>query len=121
MIFWLGQINDLEKLLKKYKVNINSLDPSGRTRNIRNTLCHKIDVLTSLFFFKALHNAAITGSASIVKLLLEHKADANARDNNGSSVLHYACKCPIDNSDVLKTLLKRPDIQSKILFHHHFF
>lgn len=60
-----------------------------------------------------LHNAAISGTLQIVKLLLDYKADPNLKDSTGATVLHYACKCPVDNSEVLKLLLKRQEIQGK--------
>jgi hypothetical protein len=80
-----------------------------------------------------LHKAALNGcSVQMVKLLLgivtsvtriklpENGIEANYQDNNGWAVLHCAAKCPIDNSDVFKLILKRQDIRGFSLFSHFF-
>ena len=41
----------------------------------------------------------------------------NVTDNEGLSVLHSACKCPIDNTDNIKHLLKKSDCDGNFLFN----
>lgn len=47
---------------------------------------------TTCDFLTALHVAAHCGHVKIAKLLLDHKADVNARALNGFTPLHIACK-----------------------------
>jgi ankyrin repeat protein len=44
------------------------------------------------FFFTPLHNAAYHGQVEISRILLQHKADQNALDQDGRTLLHSASK-----------------------------
>lgn len=46
-----------------------------------------------------LHNAVYNGLLEKVQLLIENKADVNARDNTGYTPLHFA----INDTEILKT------------------
>ena len=38
-----------------------------------------------------LHYAVMRGAVNVIELLLQHKANLYAVDNEGNSVLHFAC------------------------------
>lgn len=62
-------------------------------------------------YLTALHVAAHCGHVSVAKLLLDRKADPNARALNGFTPLHIACKK--NRSKVVELLLKyRASIES---------
>ena len=48
-------------------------------------------------------------------IFLDSGIDPNIQDNKGWAVLHYAVKCPIDNTDVLKYLLKKENLQIDVI------
>ena len=52
-----------------------------------------------------LHAAALTGNGDVAELLLDHRADVNARTNNGSTPLHYAAEK--GHQEVAELLLTR--------------
>ena len=53
-----------------------------------------------------LHGAARTGNVLLVQLLLEHHADARARDGTGATPAHVAIRAKADGArDVLAVLL----------------
>jgi len=58
----------------------------------------------------ALHVSAVLPDASLSKILLEHRAQVDARDSNGLSALHFAsaylCCAPIASDDGETTLVE---------------
>jgi ankyrin repeat protein len=56
-----------------------------------------------------LHNACEKGSEKIVRLLLEERAELNARLLNGMTPLHVAAQA--GHLEIVKILLERPDIK----------
>lgn len=55
----------------------------------------------------ALWHAAAAGSHSCLAALLDHGADANARDLHGVTALHAACRAPFDPARLVAALLAR--------------
>jgi ankyrin repeat protein len=43
----------------------------------------------------SLHQAAYAGHTDVVKVLLQHGADVQAKDTDGQTPLHKACKCTL--------------------------
>src|SRR5690606_38770213 len=88
-----GQTENVEKLLKSNKVEINSLDAYGNA---------------------ALICAANKGYRDIVELLIKGGADLNIQDENGDTALSAAAK--IERADIVDLLIKSGanlDIQDK--------
>lgn len=57
-----------------------------------------------LYYFLALHAAALSGHVSTVKLLLEHKAQVDALDVMKHTPLFRACE--MGHKEVIQTLIK---------------
>eukprot|EP01114_Cavostelium_apophysatum_P011413 TRINITY_DN2565_c0_g1_i1.p1 TRINITY_DN2565_c0_g1~~TRINITY_DN2565_c0_g1_i1.p1 ORF type:complete len:1758 (-),score=465.77 TRINITY_DN2565_c0_g1_i1:1914-7187(-) len=85
-----GDTANITKLLKKNKSLINAADSHGKS---------------------PLHKAVIAGRVPIVKLLLDYHPDINMPDSNGWTALHYATVSPVNNTEMLRLLLKQPNIK----------
>eukprot|EP01119_Soliformovum_irregulare_P002871 TRINITY_DN1312_c0_g1_i1.p1 TRINITY_DN1312_c0_g1~~TRINITY_DN1312_c0_g1_i1.p1 ORF type:complete len:1707 (+),score=610.26 TRINITY_DN1312_c0_g1_i1:90-5210(+) len=84
-----GQNDEVMKIIKKSRAVVMSTDSQGKV---------------------PLHWACHYGRAQIAKYLLDHGADPNFQDTNGWNSVHYAAKSPYNNVDVMKLLLKYPNL-----------
>ncbi len=93
-------MEELRSLVKSTKLLVHTVDNFGRT---------------------ALHMAAINGWTNTAKFLLEKVADPNLQDKNGWTTVHYAAKCPVDNVEMLKLLLKKHDLKGMVSSLHYIY
>jgi len=73
----------------------------------------RVDVNTkNSYGFTALHLAALAESYSIVQKLLQHGADVNSQDNDGSTPLHFAIDS--GNEGIARLLYERPELDRSL-------
>ncbi|MDF2939898.1 MAG: uncharacterized protein K0R66_540 [Gammaproteobacteria bacterium] len=77
----------------------------GKIDEIKKSIDEGMDANSRNNGMSALHQAAQYGSAAIVKLLIEHAADVNDRDNDGCPVLHYVANSESDTIEKFRALL----------------
>ena len=87
-----GSVSPLSSATRKWRARC--LTMGGMPRSLRAT---RLDM--------PLHSACASGSVEIVKLLLEHRADANALEGNGLTPLHTAAG--IGNREIVALFLRR--------------
>ncbi|XP_078581532.1 death-associated protein kinase 1-like [Branchiostoma floridae x Branchiostoma japonicum] len=88
----------------------------GDVQTVRRCLQAGVDVNQrlkgSLFGGTALHVASMYGRTEIVKLLLQHDADVEARDNYGDTALHVASRN--GHTEIVKLLLQHDaDVEAR--------
>ena len=101
---------DIVKTLVKHKANINARTYSGNTPLTLAAICNHDNVVHALLSdsqclvdtkdqdgYTALHYSCIYGYVDIVKTLVKHKANINARTYSGNTPLTLAAICNHDN------------------------
>ena len=84
----------------------------NRLEMVKALIAKNADIDTNSPMGTALMAATYKGNTDIVKTLLEHHANVNIPDENGTTALHYACF--LNNTEIATLILdKNPNTNSK--------
>ncbi|XP_035658155.1 death-associated protein kinase 1-like [Branchiostoma floridae] len=90
----------------------NGFEKAVRRGDVQTWKPHVFLRLFTQFGGTALHEASGNGNTEIVKLLLQHDADVEARDSYGRTALHVACIT--GNTEIVKLLLQHDaDVEAR--------